>query len=158
MRKTHWYGRVIIAVFLFAGSAAAQKGTGEASGIVRQGIRPPVVSLSGQLLEIKTGPCENTTGRYSVGAHLIVKDEKGAKYNIHLGPKNALDPVLEQLVIGQSMSFEVFRTERLTKDAHIAKSLRFGYRVVVLRDDNLRPRWASDQSRGRRREWWRSIW
>ena len=49
----------IIAVFLsllFSGSVVAQKGMGEDTGIVRQGLTPSVTSISGELLEIKSGP------------------------------------------------------------------------------------------------------
>jgi hypothetical protein len=83
--------------FLFSSTAFAQKGMGDDTGIVRQGLTPPVSSISGKLLEIKSGPCEKTTGKANIGIHLIIQGSKGQKLNIHLGPKNAVDHVVDQL-------------------------------------------------------------
>jgi hypothetical protein len=137
------------AALLLSVSATAQKGAGEATGIAQQAVKPPVITLSGKLLEIRTGPCENTTGKSPTGTHLIVQSEDGAKLNIHLGPENAVDHVVDQLAAGQSVTFEVFRTERLPDNAYIAKSLLLEDRVIHLRDDNLRPSWAYAQGMGR---------
>lgn len=79
---------------LFSGFAVAQKGMGDDTGIVRQGLTPSVTSISGELLEIKSGPCERTTGRARIGTHLIIQDKDGQELNIHLGPENAVDHVI----------------------------------------------------------------
>ena len=49
-----------------------------------------VATLSGRLVEIKTGPCEQTTGPALVGTHLLVKNKKGETLNVHLGPEAAV--------------------------------------------------------------------
>jgi len=104
----------------------SQKGTGESQGIAQQGLKLPVTTISGNLLEIKTGLCES----------------KGGNVNIHLGPAMAVDHVVNQLVIGSTLSIDVFRTDRLPKNAYIAKSLALNDKTIHLRDDNLRPSWA----------------
>jgi hypothetical protein len=146
--------RLMIALFaalLFSIPATAQKGTGEATGVAQQAVKPPVITVSGKLLEIKTGPCENTTGRSPVGTHLIVQSEDGVNLDIHLGPENAVDHIVDQLTIGQSVTFEAFRTEQLPDNAYIAKSLRLDDKVIHLRDDNLRPSWAYGPGMGQGR-------
>jgi hypothetical protein len=40
--------------------AHAQKGMGEPTGVARQAVKPAILSLSGKLVEIKTGPCEKS--------------------------------------------------------------------------------------------------
>jgi hypothetical protein len=136
------------ATLLFSVSATAQKGAGEATGIAREPVKPPVITLSGKLLEIRTGPCENTTGKSPIGTHLIVQSEDGTNLNIHLGPENAVDHLVDQLSTGQSVVFEAFRTEQLPDNAYIAKSLLLDDKVINLRDDNLRPSWAYAQGMG----------
>ena len=46
-----------------AGAAMAQRRTGDASGVSRQGLNLPIVSLTGTVSEVKIAHCENTTGR-----------------------------------------------------------------------------------------------
>jgi len=128
----------------------AQKGTGETSGVARQAVKPAVVTLSGELLEIKTGPCENTAGRSPLGTHLILKDSAGKVLNVHLGPESAVDHAVEQLTVGQLLTMEAFRTDRLPEGHYIAKSLLLGDKTIHLRDDNLRPSWAYGRGMGRR--------
>jgi hypothetical protein len=142
---------VLFAALLLSMSALAQKGTGETTGVAQQAVKPPVITVSGQVLEIKTGPCENTTGQSPVGTHLIVQSEDGANLNIHLGPENAVDHIVDQLTIGQTVTFEAFRTERLPDNAYIAKSLLLDDKVIYLRDDNLRPSWAYGRGMGQGR-------
>lgn len=128
----------------------AQKGAGEASGVARQAVKPAVVTLSGELLEIKTGPCENTTGRSPAGTHLILKGSNGMTLNVHLGPENAVDHVVEQLTVGQALALEAFRTDRLPENHYIAKSLLLDDKTIHLRDDKLRPSWAYGRGMGKR--------
>ncbi len=156
----------ILSVLLFSASATAQKGTDEATGVAQQAAKPPVVAVSGKLLEIQTEPCEATAGRSPTGTHLILQSEDGAKLNIHLGPDTAVDHVVEQLVIGQTVTLEAFRTERLPDDAYIAKSILLDEKTIHLRDDNLRPSWAyarhkgqgQGQGMGQGRGRWGSCW
>lgn len=132
---------LVLAVFSLP-LATAQKGMGEATGVARQAVKPPVIQITGILTDIKIGPCENTTGRSPMGVHLIVLDRSDNDLNLHLGPMGALDHVIEQLAVGQSLSAEAFRTERMPEDSYIAKSLMLEDKVIHLRDDNLRPSWA----------------
>ncbi len=161
--------RSVIAIstaLLLSVTAAAQKGTGETAGVAQQAEKPVVITLSGKLLEIKTGPCENTTGRSPEGTHLILLSNEGAKLNIHLGPKNVVDPVVDQLATGQSFTVEAFRSERLPENAYIAKSLLLDDKLMNLRDDNLRPSWANARGKGQGRgrgmgqggDRWGSCW
>ncbi len=54
-------------------SAYGPKVIGQSRGVARQAVKPDVVSFSGKLVEITTGPCESTTGRSAVRTHLILK-------------------------------------------------------------------------------------
>ncbi|MGR5147330.1 hypothetical protein ACQKP8_12390 [Photobacterium alginatilyticum] len=143
-------GLLILSTLLFSTIAIAQKGVGESTGVAKQTVKPATIELSGKLLEIKTGPCEKTTGRSPIGAHLFIQDKDGVKLNIHLGPINAVDHVFDQLIIGESLKLDVFRTDQLPKDAFIAKSIILDNKVINLRDDNLRPSWAYPQGKGQR--------
>jgi len=55
-----------------AAPALAQKGTGEPTGVARQGLKLPIEAMSGTIKDIKIGPCEKTTGRAKEGVHLVV--------------------------------------------------------------------------------------
>jgi hypothetical protein len=65
-----------------------------------------------------------------------------------LGPTFALRDELKQLAAGQEISFEAFRTDRMPKDAYIAKTVKAGGKVFAFRNDNLRPRWAGGRGCG----------
>ena len=134
---------------LFAMPAAAQKGMGEPTGVARQAVKPPIETMSGTIKDIKTGPCERTTGRSLEGVHLIVQAENGKTINLHLGPAAALEDVLDQLSAGQQITFEAFRTDAMPQDAYVAKSLKAGDTTFELRDDTLRPNWAIAARGGR---------
>ena len=115
---------------------------GEPTGVGRQAVKPPIEAMSGTIKDIKIGPCERTTGRSSEGVHLIVEAPDTKTINLHLGPSSALGEELKQLSAGQEITFEAFRTERMPKDAYVAKSLKAGDKTFELRDDRLRPKWA----------------
>jgi predicted Fe-Mo cluster-binding NifX family protein len=136
-------GSVVVCVLAFAWSGAfAQRGTGDPQGVARQPAKPQVVSLAGEVLEVKTEPCQMTTGRSSRGAHLLIKTSEGKTINLHLGPAAAVESVTEGLSRGAQIKAEAFQTETMEKDQYIARSLTIGRRTVELRDENLRPRWA----------------
>jgi hypothetical protein len=129
--------------------AAAQKGMGEPTGVARQAVKPPIETMSGTIKEIKTGPCERTTGRSLEGVHLIVQAKNGKAINLHQGPAAALEDILDHLSAGQQITFEAFRTDAMPPDAYVAKSLKAGDTAFELRDDNLRPNWAIAAQGGR---------
>lgn len=124
--------------------AMAQKGTGEPGGVARQAVKPPIEAMSGTIKEIKKERCEKTTGRFVEGVHLIVQaQDNNRTINLHLGPASPLADVVQQLSPGQEVSFDAFRTDRMPKDAYVAKSLTAGGKTFALRGDSLRPKWAS---------------
>ncbi|MFL9824659.1 hypothetical protein [Rhodoplanes sp. SY1] len=146
LRSRAALGALIVAVA--AGSAFAQKGTGEATGIARRAEKPPIVTLAGTVTDTKIGPCKLTTGRASEGAHLIVRT--GDKtINLHLGPSAAVADVLKAAPVGRSITVDGFRTDRMPADAYVAKSVKVDDRTFTLRDDSLRPTWAAGRGRGR---------
>ena len=99
--------------------------------------------MSGTIKDIKTERCEKTTGRFVEGVHLIVQGQDNRTINLHLGPASPLADVVQQLSTGQEIRFDAFRTDRMPKDAYVAKSLTAGAKTFALRNDNLRPKWAS---------------
>ncbi|MFO1152727.1 MAG: hypothetical protein U1E42_03530 [Rhodospirillales bacterium] len=139
----------LFSALLFTMPAAAQKGMGEPTGVARQAVKPPIETMSGTIKEIKVGRCERTTGRSLEGVHLIVQAADGNTINLHLGPTGALEDVLDQLSVGQQITFEAFRTDAMPPDAYVAKSLKAGDTAFELRDDNLRPNWAIAGQGGR---------
>ena len=125
-----------------ASIARAQKGTGEATGVAQQVAKPKVTLVSGTIHEIETGPCQATTGRASIGTHLVIKTAKGKKLNIHLGPTAAVKHIADRLTTGDAVTISAFRTEKMTKGHFVAQSIVLGEASVQLRDGNLRPLWA----------------
>ena len=143
---------VLLAMGTLLPNAIAQKGMGDSDGVARQAIKPEIVSLSGKLVEIKTGPCEKTTGRSPIGTHILLESMKGEKLNIHLGPAADVAAAVAKLSIGQEVTVKAFRTDKMPEKHYTAQSLTFGKTTVELRDAGLRPVWArggavSDDSR-----------
>ena len=87
-------------VLVFAAPAMAQKGMDEPTGVARQTVKPAIETMSGTIKDIKTGPCERTTGRSLQGVHLIVQADSGKTINLHLGPDAALEEIIDQLSAG----------------------------------------------------------
>ncbi len=120
----------------------AQKGVGDPSGVARNAAKPEIVSFSGNLVEVKTGPCELTTGRSPIGTHVILETAKKEHLNIHLGPAAAVADTVAKLSVGQQLAVKAFRTEKMKERHFVAQSLTFGETTVALRDANLQPVWA----------------
>ncbi len=133
---------------LVAGSAWAQRGVGDPVGLAQQAQRPEIVTLSGRLVEIHTGPCESTTGRAFVGTHLFLETPDGAKLNLHLGPAPAVARIVETLSMGQQLVVQAFRTEKMKEQHYVARLIAAGDAKFELRDENLRPAWAQGPGRG----------
>jgi hypothetical protein len=146
--RRRWLLLLCLAAFATS-PVLAQRGVGDAEGIVRQGLNPPVVTMQGTITDVKIGPCEQTTGHSPAGVHLLIEGE-GQAINLHLGPVAAVQPWLGQLSKGQAVTFDAFRTDKLPENAYLAKTLRFGDQEVQLRDDALRPTWAAGQGQGRK--------
>ena len=77
------------------------------------------------------------------GVHLIVQAQDNRTINLHLGPASPLADIVQKLAPSQEITFEAFRTDRMPKDAYVAKSLTAGGKTFALRNDSLRPKWAS---------------
>ena len=132
-----------------ASRALAQRGVGDETGVARRAEKPETVSLTGTITEVQSGPCKMTTGRATIGTHLLLSDSQEKTLNIHLGPQPAVAHIAEQLKVGEKVTVEGFRTEKMSDGHFVAKSLSLGDETMELRDDNLRPLWAG--GRGQRR-------
>jgi hypothetical protein len=137
----------MILVPIWVSGALAQRGAGERPGIARQADKPKVQNVAGSLKEVKTGPCEHTTGRSPVGTHLILEG-KETTFNLHLGPESEVKDVVERTKIGEPVEATAFRTGRLADEHYVAVTVKLGGEEIRLRDDSLRPRWAGDGRRG----------
>jgi len=127
---------------IVAPPADAQKGMGEQTGVGWQAVKPKVVTLSGKVLATETGPCKNTTGSAVVGSHFLLKTPKGKKLNVHLGPADAVDYIVEQLTVGKRVTVHAFRTAKMPDNHYVAQSLTLDGATIQLRDQGLRPCWA----------------
>jgi len=125
-----------------APAAHAQKGVGDLGGVARKSVRPEIVFLSGEIIEIRTGPCESTTGRSLTGTHLILETAQEEQLNVHLGPADAVADTVAKLSVGQMIVVKAFRTEKMKEKHYVAQSLTFDKTTVELRDAGLRPVWA----------------
>ena len=137
---------LVLACGAFPLNAYAQKGMGEPTGVARQAVRPEIVTVSGKLVEIKTGPCEKTTGRSPIGSHILLESANGEKLNIHLGPAAAVADTVAKLSPGQEVTVKAFCTDKMPDRQYIAQSLTFGKTTVELRDSELRPVWAGGRN------------
>ncbi len=132
-----------------ATQALAQKGMGEPVGVARQAVRPELVSLSGKVTAVESGPCKLTTGRAGIGTHVILATEDGGALNVHLGPQAAVATLAERLKPGSAVHLSAFRTDKMPEDHYVAKSLTLGEETIPLRDASLRPAWAAARGAGR---------
>ena len=132
----------VVLAMLLVNQATAQRGTGERKGVARQAVKPVVQTIVGTLKEIKTGPCEETTGGSPIGTHLIILQADKETYNLHLGPASEVKDVVGIIRVGDEVEATAFRTARLPEGQYIAVSVKSGGKEIVLRDDTLRPRWA----------------
>jgi len=136
----------VVTAILLLGAAAtaayAQKGVGDATGVARQPAAPKIVSLEGKIIEVRTGPCEATTGRAVTGTHVILETAQKEQLNVHLGPAEAVGHIVARLAVGQPITVKAFRTEQMKEQHYVAQSLTFGKTTVELRDASLRPVWA----------------
>lgn len=137
-------------LILSVATADAQRGRGNFIGMGQELVKPDIVELSGELVEIKTGPCEQTTGHALIGTHLFIRENTdGPLMNIHLGDANAVDKTVAGLVIGHQVNIQAFRTDLLDNNHYIAMELESDGRSVVLRTSDFRPVWAGSYG-GRR--------
>jgi intracellular sulfur oxidation DsrE/DsrF family protein len=133
-----------------AAIAQAQRGRGEPSGIARRSGIPELVVLSGEVREIETGPCEMTTGRALQGTHFLLETPEGKTVNVHLGPARAVKFVADRLSKGAAASIRGFQTEKMPENRYVAQIVTVNGQSFRLRDQGLRPVWASGRRAVRR--------
>lgn len=149
--KRHLY---LLALTTLLGSVAcdayAQKGMGDDTGVARRAIKPKLITLHGTVRAIESSSCPKTTGRATVGTHLLLESSEERVFNIHLGPAAETTAIVRKVPVGSSVTVTGFRTEAMPEDHYVAKSVAIGDTTFSLRDDDLRPRWAGRQQWGRR--------
>jgi len=131
----------------------AQKGVGNTIGIAQEGIQTHVNEISGSLIEVLDEPCTETTGKYAMGTHLLIKhkiNHKEQVANIHLGPTAFVSKMVKDFVPGMEISLKVYHAEGLPENHFVAKSFSYGNNQYKLRDANLKPFWATSNT-GRRK-------
>jgi len=134
-----------LVVLIWATAAPGQRGMGDGKGVAQQRQKPHLVLISGKLQEIKTHPCEKTTGKAELGTHLILRDKHGQELNIHLGPSPELSETVKQLTVGRKLDLLGFRTDKMPPNNYVAQTLILGSRIIQLRDSDLRPYWAGSR-------------
>lgn len=151
--KTIRYGLVagVGALLLSVPFVHAQRGTGDDEGVVRQAAKVERSNIAGTLVEVKDGPCKNTTGHSYIGMHYILKAEDGAMINLHLGPSATMKSMGLPTEPGKSVSAAVFRTEKMKEDALTAIEVTVDGKTYTLRNKNLKPVWAKDKRGDRSR-------
>ena len=132
----------VLIVLIWATVTPGQRGMGDSRGVAQQRLKPSLVRISGRLEQIKTHPCDNTTGQAELGTHLILKDKSGQELNIHLGPAPAMSKIVNQLAVGKSLDLLGFRTDKMPSNHYAATTLILANRVIQLRDSDLRPYWS----------------
>lgn len=111
--------------------------------IAQQRLKPRLVRISGKFQEIKTHPCENTTGKAEFGTHLILKDKHGLELNVHPGPAPAVSETVKPLTVGTKLDLVGFRTDKMPPNQYVAKTLILANHIIHLRGSDLRPYWSN---------------
>lgn len=104
----------VVAVFVSGLSCfplLAQRGEGDQQGVSSGPVAAKIVSLSGEVSELKAEPCRMTAGRSSPGTHLVIRTPEGKTVTIHLGPAADVERLTNDLSRGMAIKAEVFWTE-----------------------------------------------
>jgi hypothetical protein len=137
---------VALTVLMTTGTATwGQRGVGDNEGLVRQAIETQRTAIEGTVKEIIIETCENTTGPFGIGMHLLLTTGEKNQYNVHLGPAVLIKDLVKPLEVGQSVTVQAFRTQKMPAGDLVAITLQFDGKTVRLRDENLRPTWAGGQ-------------
>ena len=149
-RAQFFVGITLIAFMGTVSSVYAQKGMGDSTGIAQSIEKPAVTSITGKVVDMNVGPCENTTGRSPKGIHLILQTDEGERANLHLGPVRAVVDLIDQLSIDEAVTASAFQTDNMPANAYIAQTVTLadGQRIQ-LRDDDLRPSWAGTRGQAK---------
>ena len=137
---------VALAVLMTTGTATwGQRGVGDNEGVVRQAIETQRTAIEGTVKEIIIETCENTTGPFGIGMHLLLTTGEKKRYNVHLGPAVLIKDLVKPLEAGQSVTVQAYRTQKMPAENFVAITLKFDGKTIRLRDENLRPTWAGRQ-------------
>ncbi len=148
-RQRHSGWVLIVSILLAATSMGrAQRGMGDSAGIAQRAVKPDAAWVDGRIVSVETGPCAKTTGRSSIGTHVILRTSQGDECNMHLGPAGMVREAVESLTEGDSVRARVFRTDAMPQGHCVCIEMISGGKTVVLRDDGLRPVWAGRMPRG----------
>lgn len=151
MKTNYLYTLIASAALIMGvGTASAQKGRGDDIGLSQQGFQAEVHTVSGTLDHIKVGPCESTTGHAVIGTHFFVKTADGQLLNLHIGPEAFARAFAATLTPGDTVTAEVFQTDKLVTGEYLVKSVTANGTTLQARDDALRPAWAGDYRPGRK--------
>lgn len=132
-------------VLIWTATTLGQLGMGDSKGIVQQRLKLRLVHITGKLLEIKTHPCENTTGKADLGTHLILKEKQDQELDIHLGPTSELSDTIKLLKVGTKVDLFGFRTNKMSPSHYVAKTLILPNHIIPLRDSEFRPYWSNNR-------------
>lgn len=151
MKRAQLFVGIALVAFVGAvSSVQAQKGMGDSTGIAQSNEKPALTSITGKLVEIKVGPCENTTGRSPKGIHLILQPDEGETTNLHLGPVGAVADLIDDLAVDETVTASAFRTDAMPANAYIAQTVTLADgKRIQLRDNDLRPSWAQARGQGK---------
>lgn len=138
---------VLTALMTVVPATWGQRGMGDNEGVVRQALQTQRIVIDGTVKEIVTETCENTTGPFATGMHLLLTTSEQKQYNVHLGPAVLVKDQVEPLEAGQSVTVQAFRTESMPVEHFVAIALTFDGMKVRLRNENLWPVWAGQQGR-----------
>ena len=140
-------GLILFVLIIFTFVGYAQKGAGNPAGVVRKGINPEIIQLTGKITVILTEPCKNTTGRSDAGTHIIIVTKENIEKNIHLGPAIEVSFITKDLNPGQDITCRVFNTKDLAENNYIAIDLETPDQHYLLRDADFQPFWSKNGRR-----------
>ena len=135
----------LTALMTMVSTTWGQRGMGDNEGVVRQAVETKRMTVEGTVKEIIIEKCENTTGPFVMGMHLLLTTGEKKQYNVHLGPAVLIKDLVKPLEAGQSVTVQAFRTEKMPTEHFVAIALKFDGKTVRLRDEKLRPAWAGGQ-------------
>ena len=114
-----------------------------------------LITLSGKIRAIKTKLCERNQGGSRVCFHLTVLTSQQKEIDLHLGAKDIVGKVVNQLAVNQILAFDAFRSQQMPENSYIAKTLSLDDRVIHLNNDVTTPNWfhSQDSEQKNNHEW-----
>jgi len=135
-----------LTVLMAAGTTTwGQRGVGDNEGVVRRTVETQRTALKGTIKDILTERCESTTGPFGIGMHLLLTTGDKKQHNVHLGPAVLVRDRLKPLKVGQSVTVQAYRTQKMPAGNFVAITLKFDGKTIRFRDENLQPIWSGGQ-------------